>query len=593
MNGRSHELASISALYVLRRLQGAPDLLQGLKDICSGSRMLDNMQDMEFVNVWGDMDDPHKDDPWYEAIDDDASRSAFGRDYTSYSHYIDIGKQTGIYDDFDGYAYNRGSAKLGDYQSASDLIYSGDTWDDIVAGACSPFAPDTFDAVISWYFGDYYAHAPGHEYYRDGKCSPALERYCWSEYRKHKEWNLEAECLDRFPQGKDGIPQSVFPPIDNVGAYWFLQYMSGYSPLRAGYLLHAVQDCAVPHHAGCHHGNWHTKYEDDLDVLMEKLYGDSAFLDEAYGLLKSWASQSSPINSIGPNDINLAPNIGWRVDHLMTWVALHAYGHYTATYKSFTAGYSKLDEDSAKELAKYAVAIGALILAKAHKWVPPVVPPAPKAQELSISPQYVRFDMAVQETKKVTLKNVGDFPLTIKAIYDSGDRHYSISSPLPPLPIVLSPGQNLEMEISMDRSIDIYNATPAIQSMFRLIARKSALDVAITERFQIARAALGSLGPQRNWITILSDCANSPTDYIFLTSGWVGSVPLQYPRKYPWDRLPWPEQLLDKQMERGMKAVRVILAPSTSAGQRTNAAINKDAKVINLPALATLMIKRR
>jgi hypothetical protein len=66
---------------------------------------------------------------------------------------------------------------------------------------------------------------------------------------------------------------------------------------------------------------------------------------------------------LAATDWNLVPSVSWRIDYLVTWVALNAYRAYDRTYRHFRSGY-RFDARSAQELAQIAAAMSALALSK-------------------------------------------------------------------------------------------------------------------------------------------------------------------------------------------------------------------------------------
>lgn len=365
----------------------------------------DALKDVELVDVEYGRDNPHKNTA--ADYNDDAHHTTNGINHTGFNHMIDIRKGEGLYDDFDGYSYNRGSASVEQYQWFSEealreILKDGieDAEEFFVAGflgwvhAASAFADvfgsaPKFDQLFNWWLNDEYVHVPGRKWYRPGKCSPAMEHYSYFEDKLgQSQYNfLEDEMQERFPlatstgQPGKGFPWSVFMPVDNLGRYWYdLCGESGwYSYI--GHVLHAIQDACIPHHAAGTMGNWHGPYEMALDYHMadwidmgSKLEGrpilsvEQNFRERAMAYVNSWiTTDQSPPKRLHLEDRNRQPAINWRVDHLITWIALHAFHEYATTYNYFRNGDISLVKaypDSQSELTVKAIAMSTLILLK-------------------------------------------------------------------------------------------------------------------------------------------------------------------------------------------------------------------------------------
>jgi hypothetical protein len=349
--------------------------------ICVYAYKTDEMLDMEFVNVEGGIgsggrDDPHKDETW--KADDVPHKSEMGVYFTSFNHFIDIRKYEGIFDDFDGYSYRRGSGSTQELQKASDALAANATpgsLQNLLAFICLHYldllgADITVDEAINWWYNDEYVHAPGHKWYRR-YCSQAVERYSFYQ-DKGIYSSVEEEAKKRFPRasstGQDGqgIPYSVFMPVDNLARYWFSQYEQLRETALLGYVAHAIQDASIPHHtAGCL-GNWHAEYEAKLEEYIGNWLFDEEFKNEVIELYKQWSENGdNPPISLNAGHWNLTPSSDWRIDHLVTWVALHAYRSFVGTYHSFSDGFT-FNEADAKELTKKATAVTMLALKKAN-----------------------------------------------------------------------------------------------------------------------------------------------------------------------------------------------------------------------------------
>jgi hypothetical protein len=228
---------------------------------------------------------------------------------------------------------------------------------------------DKIDAVINKYFTDYYVCAPGSsKWYIYGKCSPSLERY--SFYKDKGVYNSkEEENKARFPFKQGGYSHSVFMPVDNLARYWYNQFKKTMNLKDLGPVMHAIQDASVPHHAAGYHGNWHGKYENDYQSKIKDWLENSSFIKDVNNLVKQWNREdASPPNTLKKNDWKKTPARNWRIDHLVTWVALNAYREYDTAHNHFKNGY-KLNVSSMKKLAKIELAMSALVLIKASSEV--------------------------------------------------------------------------------------------------------------------------------------------------------------------------------------------------------------------------------
>jgi hypothetical protein len=326
---------------------------------------VDDYADLEFVDVEGGIgdggrDDPHEDE-WL-AIDD---RPHYGEDdcsLTAFNHFIDIRKGPGLFDDYDGYSYQRGSGSKEQYQDASDAAPSS------LARLAAKITGYKVDEGLNWWFNDEYIHAPGQPWYR--ACSPSIERYSFpGDMGRYA--SVEEESVARFPpanstgaKGK-GIPHSVFMPVDNMARYWYGRFRDTHDPAALGPVLHAIQDASVPHHAAGCMGNWHADYEEDLDDSIAGWLLDPGFENDVKALVAAWSQDDpSPPTSLSVDDWDETPAVNWPVEQLVTWLALNGYHEYAVTYDNFRNGYS-LDTNSARKLTGLATAMSVLVLKKA------------------------------------------------------------------------------------------------------------------------------------------------------------------------------------------------------------------------------------
>ena len=365
MNKDSHRKITFQAVEILEEMGVTiPDGAKfGRVNLAASAVEADYLQDLEFVDVDGSIDDPHSDQGFW-TNDDECHYSYDGRNFTSFSHFIDIKKGPGIFDDYDGYAYHKGSASKDQYQDASDLI-KRDSIKNIFASIFADIGDYQVDEGINWWFNDEYVHAPGHTWYNN--CSPSLLRYSFPE-DKGIYHSKEEELAARFAQEKrKGVPHSVFMPVDNMARYWFGQYLKTEDICALGYVMHAIQDASVPHHASGYMGNWHADYEHELDIRISDWLNQENFTASAKDLVRQWYRQDpNPPFSLQLDDRNRVPAINWRIDMLVTWLALNAYQEYAATYNNFQNGF-QVNEPSMRTLAIKALAMSALILIKARE----------------------------------------------------------------------------------------------------------------------------------------------------------------------------------------------------------------------------------
>ena len=175
--------------------------------------------------------------------------SAFGHDYTSWTHFLDLAskygnwahsshnnKTGGIHNDIDGYNYKRHEENLTPgYDFDKDDAVS--TW----------MGNDDFCIVHSGYLLDIYERDQGG---KDDNGVPISS----SNHSCYTRWNYDFDNM-------------IFAPIDNVGNHWYGKAVAFganryYGPYYLGYALHAVGDCGAFHHL-CNSTGWgHTEFED-------------------------------------------------------------------------------------------------------------------------------------------------------------------------------------------------------------------------------------------------------------------------------------------------------------------------------------------
>lgn len=150
-----------------------------------------------------------------------------------------------------------------------------------------------------------------------------------------------------------------------MARYWYRRYKTFRDPKVLGYVTHGIQDASVPHHAAGCCGNWHRAYEAELNSKIESWVIDNGFRNDVKALFDQWNQlDSSPPTGLNAGDFNRVPRRNWRIEWLVTWMALNAYHAYKTVYHNFGGGWS-FNEASAKHLTKKATALCMLALYKA------------------------------------------------------------------------------------------------------------------------------------------------------------------------------------------------------------------------------------
>jgi hypothetical protein len=149
------------------------------------------------------------------------------------------------------------------------------------------------DQGISWWFKNAYVHAPGRDWYKD--CSPSVARYSFFG-DKGIYSSIEEESKARFPLANSvgtegmGIPYSVFMPVDNMARFYFNGFINELEPKYLGPVMHAIQDASILHHAAGTCGNWHGKYEKELDDKLLVWTNSPQFVNDTKSLFSQWWS---------------------------------------------------------------------------------------------------------------------------------------------------------------------------------------------------------------------------------------------------------------------------------------------------------------
>lgn len=373
MQSNSHTRVTEFAFETLRDSIKYYPLLGYKQAITQQARDTDFAEDLELIDVEGadvpkndgGRDNPHDDElfafndvphyfePYLYFFKGDK------RYFTAFNHFIDIrkGKQRAIFDDFDGYSYRRGS---GSEQEHEDV-------------ELTDIGIMKVDHGVNYWLNDEYVHAPGQKWYREEtpnhpECSPSISRYSFRDIGIYPK--LEEEARARFPLADStggtnkGVPYSVFMPLDNMARYWYGNYMSRKDPRDIGYVMHAIQDASIPHHAAGYLGNWHAKYEEMVDNRLGDWLQDPNFQLAVMNLFSEWNKISpTPPTALDIGDENKIPHRNWDIQWLVTWMALNSYNAYKNKHNSFVEW--KDDPQSMRQLTIKAAALCMLVLYKA------------------------------------------------------------------------------------------------------------------------------------------------------------------------------------------------------------------------------------
>ncbi|NJO88732.1 MAG: hypothetical protein HC831_07015 [Chloroflexia bacterium] len=351
MKAKSHREFTKLAFDLLENEIGNYSLFHCKEAVAEDCANVDRQTDLEFVNVDGDLDNPHADDGFF-TDDDEAHKvevalSITGQEpesLTTFNHFIDIRKGGGIYDDFDGYSYNRGSGHKNQNEQIGGV---------------------GIDQLIHWWFNDEYVHVPGRKWYKD--CSPSVAMYSFY-WDKNNYSSVAEEAKSRFPLAKNtgqtgkGVPYSVFMPVDNMARFWYWIFKRNRSVNAIGYIMHALQDASIPHHAAGCSGNWHQSYETKLDERTTSFVNDASFKSQIRTYYNRWNGEdNNPPTSLSRNDFNKIPKINWRVEWFVTWMAINAYKSYHEVYNNFNNGLT-INNDNLMELTAKSVALCMLVI---------------------------------------------------------------------------------------------------------------------------------------------------------------------------------------------------------------------------------------
>ena len=403
MKSESHRLTTHKAFSVLRDMEGALPLSNSQDDVADAAAGnadrhitgTDYLDELEFVTLGlphpaslGSGSSPRFPLPPVppQLVYSYATR---GENNAPFNHFIDIKKGPGLFDDYDGYSYERGSAHQDQFMLASEE--ARDPGDKIL-GFFADLGDVKLDQVANWWLDETHVHAPGQPGYPHppGKGSPSIEHYSFPQ-DKGIYSSVETESAARFA---GTIPSSVFLPVDNLTRYWFGQFIDTKDPTALGPVMHAIADASIPHHAAGYLGNWHGTYEGDVEKNLENWLNASDFAPGVRDLVEQWSriDSSPPAFLSYPEDLEKVPAQNWRIDQLVTWLALHAYQAYDQVYQHYKPtrpiptpippppvrpGPSRppglgpvfarywFDGNSARNLTQLAIAMSVLVLRKA------------------------------------------------------------------------------------------------------------------------------------------------------------------------------------------------------------------------------------
>lgn len=219
---------------------------------------------------------------------------------------------------------------------------------------------------------------------------------------------------------------------ENMARYWFERFANAHEPdpKMLGPVMHAIQDASIPHHAAGYLGNWHDKYENDLEAAIKKWIADQQFLAEVKSLFRRWDRFEEGVPStLGPTDWDKTPAANWQIDTLVTWVAINACREYQETYGGFKNGY-RFDQPSARRLTQLAMAASMLVLHMASKV--PVAVSSETGPESSVGPSTGPKDAPTREEILIASPHtVGTEPST--------ESELSKSTPHPPPIMTICP----------------------------------------------------------------------------------------------------------------------------------------------------------
>lgn len=450
MFGDTHKLVTHEAMRILN-VYSNHDLLEQSSPVENAAVEIDNLKDVEFISVRGNIDNrPHKIS--LLEMDDLRYNKMLMFSLTTFNHFIDIGKEEGHFDDFDGYSYEKGSASKDQQQSCTEFVLEkcSNGLADILADISLTAGMKTDEILHKVVFNNHYVHILGHPEYED--CSPATENYSFfQDMMKYPD--KESELESRFPR-KEGVSRSVFMPLDNLGRYNWKKFKETGKKEYLGYVLHAVQDATVPQHAAGYSGNWHTWYENQLEKHMADFLKEAE--DDAVQLFEQWYdNEGEQPRSLRYEERNIVkPSRKWEIEDLITWCAFQAY----EVYQSDIAKYKDRDfeqiSENMKNLARLALAASLFVTARAVNYETPVSLKMAEIPELDWRPHVLEFKgvpPGEQAEKLIEITNNSQKPVTVSKIIEPENRVFVLEDISDPLPFQLAPGKSIELRIRFDR----------------------------------------------------------------------------------------------------------------------------------------------
>jgi hypothetical protein len=332
MMGPTHRIVTKTCFRTLESICPGIELTLGELDTTAAANSnTDRLEDLLFMA--GDVEF----DQFFTGgnlIDIEPTYKVFGKDTTAFNHFIDIrkadlrGETRGIVDDFDGYSYKRGSASLNQYEPLSNVCYEFGVGKDVVEKTKLKT-----DHGFSLFLG-----LPGSRVVTplDGGYSDVLRKYSYFQENSSIQ-GFSDEMNLRF---SGTIAEAVFMPVDQLGRYWYEYFVQTGELEGLGHLLHAVQDASVPHHAAGCMGNYHSDYELQLGVTAGYWCCHELEFETAHRQnVLAWCRwDDSPPDRLSVEDWARMPAMNWRIDHLITWVALNAYRSYARAFNHFKDG---------------------------------------------------------------------------------------------------------------------------------------------------------------------------------------------------------------------------------------------------------------
>lgn len=414
---------------------------------------------LEFVNVEGvDMDDPHTSS--IHDYDDKARCSDFGECFTAYMHFIDIRAGKNSSNDYNGYSYGINGVSGSEYydgNSVTDMakkrgkehlgeFWTADGWALAISDAVFNNKKST-DAQLNYWFNDEYIHTPGKKWYRH--CSPSVWNYCYNTTDKYTSIEKKYPLIKSSGAKNKGVPYSVFASVDDLGRFWYEKFLLSGDTNDLGPALHAVQDACIPQHAAGVMGNHHSVYESAIENYYNDILSSSSrrktFNDKATTYFKKWRNTTTVVNDITyPTDLNKVPSKSWRIDHLITWMALQAYDNYSKYYakavssKADRFSNSKFDMskcdatyiNAMEDLLAKALAMTMLVLEKAKEEFESIsIPTARRVKQIV-------FKVTLSATEKSSFDNM-PYYLHVKHDYCGGSLEYRMN--------ILNCGPNIKL----------------------------------------------------------------------------------------------------------------------------------------------------